>query len=407
MNEYKSSAIPADGNAKVDGGRRGVNCRGGIIPRRTRTVFALLVLLPVLAGCARLIRTAPVPDITTDWPTLLGNTSRSGYEKKTLPDPVQFQWSTRAGRGMESPLLADGPVLYAASLNRTVTALSTENGGSHWTRRQDGPLAGGIVRHQERLFVAIWDRDGSVCALHRHSGRTIWEREVGSVRFPPVVADGSVFVGTDAGNVFSLSTGTGEQLWRKQLAGRVAATPVPWNQELLVVATSTDSLYLLDRTNGTVHAGKALPGRVSAAPALQGDTLILPLRSGAVVALTLPDLGRAWILDTGAPVLAAPVAATDGNIYILNRSAELWRVPPQQPEQSQRLAALGGAALASLTLADNGILVGKLDGSLLALRFDGSIIWTKNLAESIVAPATIINDAIFVPLRSGHVVKLE
>jgi outer membrane protein assembly factor BamB len=100
-----------------------------------------------------------------------------------------------------------------------------------------------------------------------------------------------------------------------------------------------------------------------------------------------------------------PLAATDGAVYLLTRTGAVWRLGPGADEPVE-LAAFHRAAGASLTLADDRILVGFLDGTLILLQLDGDIIWRKNMGRSIYAPVTVNQGAIYVPLRDGTVVKL-
>ena len=88
------------------------------------------------------------------------------------------------------------------------------------------------------------------------------------------------------------------------------------------------------------------------------------------------------------------------------QNASVWRIT-DAGRDVRRIAALGGAATGSLTLARDRLLVGRLDGALFLLDVDGDIIWRMDLDDSIVASVSVHGGAVFVPLMHGDVVKLQ
>ena len=59
-------------------------------------------------------------------------------------------------------------------------------------------------------------------------------------------------------------------------------------------------------------------------------------------------------------------------------------------------------------MTENAILVGLLDGRVVALRRDdGAELWSVNLGDSVNTPPVVQDGAIYVPLRRGRVAKLQ
>ena len=102
---------------------------------------------------------------------------------------------------------------------------------------------------------------------------------------------------------------------------------------------------------------------------------------------------------------ATPVLDTDDAAYLLSEHATVWRIEPNGV--MTQVAALGGAARASLTLAANGLLVGRLDGALFMLRRDGEIMWDEYFDDSIEAPVAVYRGAVYVPMLRGDLVMLR
>ena len=373
--------------------------------RRSVNFPALAGVLAVVAACGQPMRPTPPIDPRGDWPTLLGNPQRSGYASETVPAAPEVAWRVNVGRGLTTPVLVEGPVLIASTANRMVVTLSTETGERYWGRRLDGSVTGGVVRAGQRIIAASDQRNGKAYALRLDRGRTAWDRSIGAVEFPGLIVDDAVYFVTERGRVVALDLSKGEERWRVDVRGAPTSTPVPHRGSVLVT-TARDTLYRIDRQSGRIEARVGLPGSVSAAPAVVADTVYLPLHSGDVVAYQLPELEELWRAPFGAPILAAPVVGQDGSLYVLNRDAELWRVRAGA-RAGEKLASLTGAARASLAATRDRLLVGRLDGKLLVLDMDGRVLWERDFGDSIVAPVTVADGAIYVPLLRGTIVKLR
>ena len=373
--------------------------------RRSVNFPVLAATLLAITACGRPMRPAPPIEPRGDWPTVLGNAQRAGYATETVPEAPEEVWRASVGRGLFMPVLVEGPVLIASTANRMVATLSTETGEHYWERRLDGPVTGGVIRGGQRIVAATEDRDGKAYALRLDRGRTAWDRTIGATAFPGLIAGDAVYFATERGRVVAIDLERGEELWRTDVRGAATSTPVAHRGSVLVT-TVRDTLYRIERASGRIAARAALPATVSAAPALVADTLYLPLQTGDLVAYQLPDLEELWRAPFGAPILAAPVVGQDGSLYVLNRSAELWRVR-LGARAGEKLASLDGAARASLAVTRDRLLVGRLDGKLFLLDMDGRVVWERDFEDSIVAPVTVADGALYVPLLRGTIVKLR
>ncbi|HET9984676.1 MAG TPA: PQQ-binding-like beta-propeller repeat protein [Longimicrobiales bacterium] len=376
--------------------RRGVNLARGA---------GVLALAALPAACAVRRETPPKEIPSLEWPTYLGNVRRAGYADERTPDSVEVAWRVHPARGLLSPVLLAPPMALATSEGRIVEALAVDKGGVYWTRRVEDAMTGGAVAGGNRLYAATSDADGYVYAIRINGGGVAWKRSMGGVSQPPLLVNDTLFLGSDRTGVHALSATTGAVLWRAPVPASAEATPVPFG-EIIAVAARNDSIYALRRADGEIVARAPMGGGAAAPPALSGDTLYVPLHTAELLALRLPGLDTLFRLRTTLPVEAAPVVAPDGGVYLLDGGATVWRIPPHEATV-ERVAALDGAARASLTLARERLLVGRLDGTLLALRLDGSIVWRRKFEESIVAPVSLAGGAIYVPLLSGEVVKLR
>jgi outer membrane protein assembly factor BamB len=260
-----------------------------------------------------------------------------------------------------------------------------------------------VLYDNRTVYVGTDEYDGGLHALDISRGRERWKQKLGAVRFTPLLDNNVLYVGTDAGAVFALSTEGGARLWRAGLRGAIAETMVDAGAHI-VTFTNHDSVFALRKTDGAVLARGVLPGTPSAAPALAGNTIMVPVHPGVLIGLDAHSLAQQWRADANSPVLTGPVVDRDGNAYIADRDGTVYRVRDGRAEQ---IAQLPHSLAGSLTLARDHLVIGSYDGTLLAVSMDGKVIWTFKLDDSIVAPVAISGGAIYVPLLRGRIVKLR
>ena len=151
-----------------------------------------------------------------------------GSEEEDATAPVELeridtkvklkkQWSTKVGDGQGdgfykiTPTLVDG-VLYVASSDGEVAAISAADGGRLWRVELERPLAGGVGYHDRSLYLG--GADGSVLQLSADDGVVEWEAAVsGEVLAAPAVSDDWVIVQTYDGKLLGFQPGADEPAW--------------------------------------------------------------------------------------------------------------------------------------------------------------------------------------------------
>ena len=79
-----------------------------------------------------------------------------------------------------------------------------------------------------------------------------------------------------------------------------------------------------------------------------------------------------------APVLGSPAALGD-TLYVASRRGTVYRLPPGEPPSPERLVELDWPVTAPLTVVDGRLLLGGADGTVRALRPDGTEDWRLQL----------------------------
>ena len=151
-----------------------------------------------------------------------------GSEEEDATAPVELeridtkvklkkQWSNKIGDGQGdgfykiTPTLVDG-VLYVASSDGEVTAISAADGDRLWRVELERPLSGGVGYHDRSLYLG--GADGSVLQLSANDGVVEWEAGVsGEVLAAPAVSDDWVIVQTYDGKLLGFQPGADEPAW--------------------------------------------------------------------------------------------------------------------------------------------------------------------------------------------------
>ncbi len=149
-------------------------------------------------------------------------------------------------------LLADEGVVYYASSDKGLHAISEDKGQKLW----DLPVrVEGIAAHGDRVFVSTGK---NILGLERTSGKEVWRFEdKWPVRFPATVdtTTGVVYYGSSdkGGFIYALDGASGKEVWRHKLENTPSLCP------LVVAGGSVLYRQLDDKKYGIIRALKTAP----------------------------------------------------------------------------------------------------------------------------------------------------
>jgi outer membrane protein assembly factor BamB len=342
------------------------------------------------------------------WPAYLGNQRHDASARETLnPDPRPL-WHVTMGRGVRgSPALGEA-VVAVGTADRSIVLVDRASGEVLWRSRLDGTVRAGPLLDEDRLYVASEAQpQARVYAVRLRDGRVLWRTRAGSVAAPLAFDGEALYAGTEEGTVLKLDPERGRVQWRATLGsggvpgGAVRAGPVV-TPHGLVVATTSDTLYLLDRDNGTVRARLRLPGSVLATPATDGRRVYLATMSGRIVAVDLVSWTVSWDRPAGDAVYGAPALVND-TLYVLARDGRLWMIPVDRPDAAKS-HSLDITATAGPTPLASGVLVGSVSGEVLLVDpASGAIRWRAQVVGPIEEPPLVRDRQVVVIAGRGNI----
>lgn len=216
---------------------------------------------------------------------------------------------------------------------------------------------------------------GTYLALDEASGEVAWSydtsRDGPAAQFhgDALITEELVVVGSDArpmGQLYAFDRASGRLRWRIPYPGGVAAELHRFGETVLVVAVAGEVWAVELATGYPIWTFEGAPeasrGTLSLDPALAGDRLLVPWRSGQVDAFEAATGRHLWRRDLEAP-LNTSAAVAGGELVVGSLDGRLYRLSPETGEVLGSFDA-GGAPYGDLTVAG---------GCLLALWAEGGI----------------------------------
>lgn len=149
--------------------------------------------------------------------------------------------------------------------------------GAAWTFETGGEVLSSPAVVDGTVFVG--SNDGNLYALDMVSGEQAWVFGTGGpVESSPAVVDGVVYVGSHDHNVYAVDTAAGEQEWAFETGGPVRSAPTvarnvievstpEWREHGMVAIGSDDgNVYILDGKTGEQRYHISTDGPVVASP---------------------------------------------------------------------------------------------------------------------------------------------
>ncbi|MGH7520864.1 MAG: PQQ-binding-like beta-propeller repeat protein [Gemmatimonadales bacterium] len=369
--------------------------------RRGILVAGLFSVNAITAACAPAVRVGPARQ-ESSWTAYLGSQRHDQAARETLnPDPRPL-WHVSMGRGVRgSPALAEA-VIAVGTADRHIVLVDRTSGDVLWRSRLDGTVRSGPLLDEDRLYIASEAQpDGRVYAVRLRDGKVLWRARAGSVAAPLAFDGDALYAGTEEGLVSRINPETGSIEWRAPVAGAVRAGPIatPYG---LVVATTSDSLYMLDRNTGTVRARLRIPGSALTTPASDGRRVYLATVNGRIVAVDLVSWTISWDRAAGDAVYGAPALVGD-TLFVLARNGRLWLIPVDAPDAATS-HALDIVSTAGPTPLASGVLVGSVSGEILLVDpATGAIRWRAQVVGPIEEPPLVQDRQVVVVAGRGNI----
>ncbi len=242
------------------------------------------------------------------------------------------RWMHTFPRPFRGALTASATTIFGGTADGRIYAFSKETGEIKWLAQFASSFASQPVLSAGRLYIG--NEDGLLLVLDESTGQTLKRYQTrGAVRGAVALANELIYFGSADGYVYAIDELTGRLRWRLRTGAGVQAVAPTANG--LVVASLDNFVYLLSYRRGERIWKRLLAGRIAAQPLTSADSaLFVPLGGDACVVLALHDGKTLNSLEVGVDgnTAAAPIIAANV-LLITTRHGLMAFAPPATSTQ--------------------------------------------------------------------------
>jgi outer membrane protein assembly factor BamB len=224
-------------------------------------------------------------------------------------------WVRELPLPLRAALAINGETIFGGAGDGQIYAIRKRNGEILWSKQFPAPFASRLTLVGPRLYIGA--EDGRLYSLDQKTGRPLWRYQTrGAIRGRVAVADGIVYFGSADGYVYAVGESDGRLRWRSRTGAGVQSVLSVRNG--LLVASLDNFVYFLSLRRGDRLWKRQLAGRLAAEPLATIDgVLFTPLSGDNGVVLDFKDGKQLNSLPLGEDSNTAASPITAGNFVIV------------------------------------------------------------------------------------------
>ena len=259
--------------------------------------------------------------------------------------------------------------------------------------------------------VFVGTQKGELVALNLDNGQVYWKFNTGAPigESSPAFSNGAVYIGDSAGWFNALNASNGQKYWAFKTGTEIKSSPVVVGDRVLI-GSYDQYLYCLSTRNGAVLWKFKTNAQVHATPSVAGGLVYLAGCDGLFRAIRLADGKEEFSLRFDAYTAASPALRNSGAFFgtfdnevlgvnLQNRSIG-WRYT--NPER--QFPFYSSAAVTS-----SHVVLGGRDKMVHGLSMTGKPIWTFATRARVESSPAIASGRVYVGSNDGrfYVLNLE
>ncbi|MBN2047878.1 MAG: PQQ-like beta-propeller repeat protein [Anaerolineaceae bacterium] len=286
-----------------------------------------------------------------------------------------------ASQGWPGVSVDEAEEMVYISSGPTVSAINAENGSLIWTYPEKPSAAVGFYAAPTvaDAVLVVGDYATKIHAIDLATGNPQWtfndakDRYVGSILF-----DGeTLYAPASDYFVYALDL-SGNLKWKFNTHQANWSAPVA-DEDTVYIASMDHFVYALDKETGMPRWESLMEGAMSSSPLLVDGTLYVSTLNSDVVSLDAKSGSVNWTTNLGELLWGSPVAH-EGMIYASGADGTLFGLDAEDGSKAWTVS-LGSPITGSPALYAEGMVVVTEAKDVVALDFDGSKLWTRNITD--------------------------
>jgi outer membrane protein assembly factor BamB len=328
--------------------------------------FIILAASLLLGGCATSLPVSSWPGLAATDSTAYLASGQHVYAINLNTQTEVWRYPKDAQTGtvfFNTPIITgDGQLILGSSgTDHNLYSINAATGAENWVFSQASkPWMGDVLATAEAIYAP--NSNGTLYAIDPANGAELWKYSAGDALWGQPATDGKqVFIGSLDHFVYALDAQTGRELWKAELDGAVVGGPVAGPDGLVYAVSFSNTVKALDAATGSVRWTAKTEAWVWTSPALHENVLYFGDLNGTLYALNASDGSQVWA--------------------------------PQQPN---------GPLVGRPLVTDKAVIFAGEDGKIVAVDFDGTILWPNELDGKIYTAPVKAGGYILIAPMSGE-----
>ncbi len=231
------------------------------------------------------------------------------------------------------------------------------------------------------------------------------------------LVDEVLYVSTDGGAVFSLQAETGLLRWGQILTDAAFTVFAPSHVQTAdgrgpVVIPTTNQVYVKDRYTGNDLVRFRADFPIGSAAVGFDGVLLMGSLNGRLYSLgwdaaRKADPVKRWDVDTGGPIVAAPILYGQRNLLIASQSGSVFSCQADNKQLTWKYK-VGGAILGNPAMDAGGVYVPSLDRSLYKINANtGSLLWQARFPDPLRFGPAVTDQTVYQFTPSRGITALD
>jgi outer membrane protein assembly factor BamB len=374
------------------------------------------------------------------WTQTGGNASKAIYHLE-IGDKLTQVWRRNIGNGngnyqrLAAGPVAAGGVVYAMDIDADVTAVDLATGRILWTKDLDNKkekskvgFGGGVAYWNGSVYATTGY--GYIVSLDAKSGSENWRYD-GSIplRNAPTVTDGRLFAVTQDNRILAFDANTGTEIWDQvgitETATMYGAASPAIDGETIVVALSSGELMALRTQNGRLlwqdslsRTNRLTPlatlADIDASPVIDRGRVYAVSHAGRMVSIDMRSGQRAWegnVASVNTPLIAGDygfVVTVDAEIacIALTDGRIRWTSQIQKFEDQKKRRGL--ISWTAPVLAGDRLFIASSHGYLLSISpYTGEVLSGKKLSGGVTTPPIVVDGTLVLLNEDGDLIAFR
>src|SRR5829696_7782736 len=252
--------------------------------------------------------------------------------------------------------------------------------------------------------VFVGSQKGELVPLSLENGSVYWKFSTGSPigESSPAFGRGVVYIGDLGGWINALSASDGKKLWAFKTNGEIKSSPVVIGDRVLI-GSYDEHLYCLSARNGSVMWKFKTNGPVHATPGVSGGVAFIAGCDELFRAIRLSDGKEVFSVSSGAYTGASPALLGGSAFYgtfdneVLGVSLTSRKISWRYEHPERKFPYYSSAAVSTTR-----VVVGGRDKLIHGLTLAGKEVWTFATRARVESSPAIADGRVFVGSNDGR-----